>query len=271
MFKLLGAAAMALLSLAGCQYISGLTLKTCDAPETLASMESMLIAAVKSSTGRDVSHEDFVRLVRFDLLHPVKLEENIGKYSCEGKVHIGPEGGEQLELNLAYSSQMVNDQHYVEMANGKGLALLLAQALESPAASSPAQDAAAMARDALKPAEPSSEPAAPAVAQVAEGASSVSPEGHIEACAAAREADGKPYAEAKAILLKSDYWPSRPEDVKENFPMDIDGDPASCGNRGCQIAWEVYKGARELEVGVTVDDNKDTTEWITHVTVSDCN
>lgn len=66
---------------------------------------------------------------------------------------------------------------------------------------------------------------------------------------------GKTLAEGKGILRTKDYTP---ESVSSNdFPHEVDGDSAYCGNAGCSLPWTRRDGSVRLCVSVEVSDDKE--------------
>jgi hypothetical protein len=269
-------AALAVLGLASCQYITGAKLRACDDPETLAVIESLIVRAAKVAYQVDVSHVDYGRLVRLEMLHPVKLEENISKYTCEGNIHIGEGSGPLSDFKINYTSQVVNNNLLVEVHGTESLALLVTQAMEpSTAATSPAEDAATMAGDAaadLAPAATETIPSeGPSVSETTDASEVADREARsAQACEALHLADGKPYKEAKSILMSNGFLPFSPDLVKGEYSTTVDGDPANCGNAGCDLAWFTHGSPVQPQVGVSIDDNIEQSEWIAHASSPNC-
>lgn len=67
----------------------------------------------------------------------------------------------------------------------------------------------------------------------------------------------QPYERTRSQLLRLGYQPEA--ETSESLPHSVDGDPAVCGNAGCQIPWT--RGTQSMCVGVTVDDNLEESSW----------
>ncbi len=76
----------------------------------------------------------------------------------------------------------------------------------------------------------------------------------------------EPYAKRRAQLLEDGYAPSRK--TAGTFPLEVAGDPAVCGNAGCQIPW--FKGNQSICVSVQVNDNLDESDWLSQQSAGPC-
>jgi len=76
----------------------------------------------------------------------------------------------------------------------------------------------------------------------------------------------KPYAKRRTQLLEDGYAPLK--EAAGTFPLEVAGDPAMCGNAGCQIPW--FKGTQSICVSVQVNDNLDEAEWLSQQSAGPC-
>ena len=72
-----------------------------------------------------------------------------------------------------------------------------------------------------------------------------------------------PYKDVKNALLELGFSPLKDADRNE-FNMDVSGDPAACGNRGCAIPWS-GQAIPVFCVGVSVNDNIDQSLWSSRI------
>lgn len=78
--------------------------------------------------------------------------------------------------------------------------------------------------------------------------------------------DVKTYSSRKNDLLGRGYAPDA--NTSNELPHTVDGDPATCGNAGCQIPWS--KGRESACVSVTVNDNLDEASWLSQAAAGPC-
>jgi hypothetical protein len=76
----------------------------------------------------------------------------------------------------------------------------------------------------------------------------------------------QPYEKTRSQLLRLGYQPE--VETTESLPHSVDGDPALCGNAGCQIPWT--RGTQSMCVGVTVDDNLEESAWSSQADPGPC-
>ncbi|MHA8020109.1 hypothetical protein ACX94F_08645 [Stenotrophomonas hibiscicola] len=76
----------------------------------------------------------------------------------------------------------------------------------------------------------------------------------------------QPYGRTRSQLLGLGYQPEA--ETSESFPQSVDGDPAMCGNAGCQIPWT--RGTQSVCVGVTVNDNLEESSWSSKAEPGSC-
>lgn len=76
----------------------------------------------------------------------------------------------------------------------------------------------------------------------------------------------QPYGKTRSQLLRLGYQPE--VESTESLPNSVDGDPALCGNAGCQIPWT--RGTQYMCVGVTVNDNLEESAWSSQADPGPC-
>jgi len=74
------------------------------------------------------------------------------------------------------------------------------------------------------------------------------------------------YGERRAELLAGGYEPSKAP--TEELRHTVDGDPAACGNAGCQVPW--YKGGQSVCVSAQVNDDVDEASWLSQQRIGAC-
>lgn len=87
-----------------------------------------------------------------------------------------------------------------------------------------------------------------------------------EATPSAPPQSDTPYAKRRAELLAAGYEPLKAP--TEELPHTVDGDPAACGNAGCQVPW--YKGDHSVCVAVQVNDDLDEASWLSQQLIGTC-
>lgn len=111
-----------------------------------------------------------------------------------------------------------------------------------------APGASELARVALPPAAVRSPPRA---------ADASSAPASLKATSGATPESDLPYVKRRAELLAEGYEPANAPNGE--LRHSVNGDPAVCGNAGCQVPWS--KGDRLACVAVQVDDNLDEASW----------
>lgn len=76
----------------------------------------------------------------------------------------------------------------------------------------------------------------------------------------------QPYGRTRSQLLRLGYQPAA--GATESLPHSVDGDPALCGNAGCQIPWT--KGGQSMCVSATVNDDLEESAWSSQATPGPC-
>jgi len=96
------------------------------------------------------------------------------------------------------------------------------------------------------------------------GASAAKP--NPEASPSAPPESEMPYGKRRAALLKAGYEPSTAPSGELRHT--VDGDPAACGNAGCQVPWS--KGELSVCVAVQVNDDLDEASWLSQQLTGAC-
>lgn len=104
------------------------------------------------------------------------------------------------------------------------------------------------------------------VRSAANVAAASSAKANLEATSAAPPESDMPYANRRAQLLAEGYEPANAP--SEELRHSVDGDPAACGNAGCQVPWS--KGDRSICVSVQVNDNLDEASWLSQRLIGAC-
>ncbi|WP_148041001.1 hypothetical protein [Montanilutibacter psychrotolerans] len=76
----------------------------------------------------------------------------------------------------------------------------------------------------------------------------------------------KPYSSRRVDLLKRGYQPQPA--INNVLPHTLGGDPAACGNAGCQVPWT--KGDEVVCVSVEVNDDLEEAGWLSHAASGPC-
>lgn len=93
-----------------------------------------------------------------------------------------------------------------------------------------------------------------------------SPKNGADSAPGSSTSGDEPYAKRRAQLLEDGYAPLRK--TAGTFPLEVAGDPAVCGNAGCQIPW--FKGNQSICVSVQVNDNLDESDWLSQQSAGPC-
>lgn len=120
------------------------------------------------------------------------------------------------------------------------------------------------ARGASQPASQATSPTsdrAPTSKPAASGAKAKS-----EATPSAPPESDMPYGKRKAELLAAGYEPLK--GPTEELRHTVDGDPAACGNAGCQVPW--YNGDDSVCIAVQVNDDLDEASWLSQQLTGAC-
>lgn len=108
---------------------------------------------------------------------------------------------------------------------------------------------------------PSNLPATPPTREVQKSATKGDPV-RSEEIAGGRQ----PYRTTKSQLLRLGYQPEAR--ATESLPHSVDGDPALCGNAGCQIPWT--RGTQSMCVAATVNDDLEESAWSSQADPGPC-
>lgn len=89
---------------------------------------------------------------------------------------------------------------------------------------------------------------------------------NLEATLSAPPESDVPYGKRRVELLAGGYEPAKAPTVE--LPHTVDGDPAACGNAGCQVPWN--KGDQSVCVSVQVNDDLDEASWLSQQLMGAC-